>query len=322
MTIPHEFPFDPRYGHSVEDLRHVRPEISEPDDLEVFWRELRAKAEGVALDIQIKELPCPREGFALLEIFYSVWPDYRIGGWAIVPEDRSGIRSGMVVGHGYGGREEIDWGGERPDRILFFPVAPGFQMSADPRLPLNDSWKHVVHGIEDPQTYVLGSCAAALWRSVDVVEELAIKSGIPVHYVGWSFGGGMGALMLPWEPRYASAELGQPTFGWHDFRLHNPCQGSGEAVRLRYLEQPDIRKTLSYFDAASAIQRVSIPVVFGCSVFDPCVQPPGQFAVANSHPGPKRISEFSTGHFDFVHSGQEAEDRTHRQNVKELFPGL
>jgi len=195
-------------------------------------------------------------------------------------------------------------------------------MSADSRLPLNDCWKHVVHGIEEPETYVLGPCAAVLWRAVDVVEKLAAKSGLSMHYVGWSFGGGMGALMLPWEPRYLGAELGQPTFGWHDFRLQHQCEGSGEAVRLRYRDAQDIRRTLSCFDAVSAIRRVRIPVVFACSIFDPCVPPPGQFAVANSHPGPKQISEFSTGHFDFVHAGQEAENRAHRENVRGFFPQL
>lgn len=317
--IPHSFSFDPAYGYSREQLLAISHAGSEPAGFSDFWRRLRAKSGQVPLAITTEELPSPDPAFRLMKVFYTVHPGYRIGSWAICPSDPSEVRFGVVCGHGYGGREEPEWDKAAPDRIVIFPVAPGFQISANPRLPLNDAAGHVVHGIDEKETYVLGSCACAFWRAIDVLETISPHPLERFHYCGWSFGGGIGALMLPWEPRFTSAELGQPTFGNHPVRLQSECVGSGEAVRQLHLTRPQIEKTLAFFDAANAARHLRIPVVFACATFDPAVPPPGQFSVANAHHGPKITSVFLTGHFDYAHEGTRDEERLHQENLLELI---
>lgn len=177
----------------------------------------------------------------------------------------------------------------------------------------------MVYGIATPETYILGSCAAAYWRAVDVIEEMLPDRALHFHYHGWSFGGGIGVLMLPWEPRFKSAEIGQPTFGNHPVRLQCECVGSGESVRQLWLQHPEIVATLHYYDAVFAARRLVIPAVYACSEFDPAVPPPGQFSVFNAHAGPKRLSAFTTGHFEETVSDQAGEMRAHQQNVRELL---
>ncbi len=319
IEIPHPFPFDPTCGHTPETLREMHMPDPEPADFEAFWRHLREQAQAVALDLEVTELSSPHKDFRFLRVAYRVFPDYRVGAWVLLPKDVSGIRYGWVVGHGYGGRDEAEWGHAHPSRAVIFPLAPGFQISSDPRLPLNDAAKHVIHGIESPDTYILGSCAAAYWRAVDVLEALVPAVPLQWHYHGWSFGGGMGVLMLPWEPRFKSAEIGQPTFGNHPFRLRCECNGSGEAVRRLWLARPEIAGTLRYFDAVFAARRLFIPAVYACSQWDPAVPPPGQFSVFNAHAGPKRLSAFTTGHFEETVSDQAAETREHEKNLRELL---
>lgn len=317
--IPHAFSFDPSYGYDEAALRRIRAPDNAPEDFISFWRECHRQAGTIPLDLTVETLASPRPGFRCLRCQYTVWPDYRVGAWILVPEGAVVPDLGVVVGHGYGGRDGPEPERAGTDRVVIFPVAPGFQISPDSRLPHNDCARHVVHGIEKPETYLLASCAAALWRAVDVLEELFQKSFPRLHYIGWSFGGGMGALMLPWEKRYTSAELGQVTFANHPFRLRHACVGSGEAVRQLWKTHPEIQETLRYYDAASSLKHLHIPVAFGCSNFDPAVPPPGQWSAANAHPGPKVISPFPVGHLAEGHPDQDRAEGAHQQRVLDFF---
>lgn len=314
----HDLPFDPTFGHSPSLLRDVALSTPEPEGFDAFWENLYEQAMRIPLGLSCEELESDVRGCRLLKVSYTIFPDYRVGAWVYLPESMP-PRLGVVCGHGYGGREAPEPGLAGADRAVIFPVAPGFHISADDRLPLNDAYAHVVHGIESPETCILGSCAATLWRAVDVLAELC--EGLPerVHYRGWSFGGGMGALMLPWEPRFQTAELGQVTFAHHPFRLRHDCVGSAYAVRQRWLTDPAIENTLRYFEAVFSLRRVKIPTVFACACFDPAVPPPGQWAAANAHPGPKRISEYPTGHFDGPHPDSAQAEADHQKTVGDFL---
>ncbi len=295
----HPYPFDPRFGFSPKDLAEIQSPENEPADFESFWQSAYRETQTIPLEIQSKELPCEAEGQKLFEISYKVWPDYRVGAWIYLPEDKKNLRQGVVVGHGYGGRQESDTGLCRHDRAVIFPVAPGFGLSQDPRLPRNEAARHVLFGIETKETYILRSCMAALWRAIDVIIEFSGTKPDDFHYVGGSFGGGLGGLMLPWEKRFRSAELRQVTFANHSFRLRNDSGGSAKAVRERWLKDPAIEEVLRYYDAATHLRKVQIPIIFECALFDPNVPPPGQWSAANAHPGPKRIFAAPSGHFNY-----------------------
>ncbi len=319
-TTPHEFDFDPTYGHSVPDLQRIRYVDPEPEDFADFWQDLYQKAMDVPLDLKIEEEQSLENGFRCQRVSYRVWPDYRVGAWVIFHEDHPQPDLGVVLGHGYGGREAPDVGFARKDRILIFTIAPGFHISQDSRLPVNDAGKHVVYGIESRESYLLASCAATIWRGVDVLLELTESSVKKFHYHGWSFGGGMGALSVPWEPRFQSAELGHVTFANHPFRLRNECVGSGASVRQYWLKDRSIEETLRYYDAAFSVRHLKIPTLFGCSCFDPAVPPPGQWSAANSHPGPSRATAFPVGHFDYAHPQTAEAEKTHAENLLALMP--
>lgn len=317
--ISHSHPFDPRYGYADAELRQCEAPDTTPDDFVAFWRQLHQEALSVALNLSVKEQPSPWTGLRLFLCHYTVWPDYRVGAWLLRCDGDVDPDLAVVVGHGYGGREEAEPWRVFPGRAVLFPVAPGFHISPDPRVPHNNGGRHVLHGIESPQRYILASCAATLWRAADVMEEIFQRSFPRLHYIGWSFGGGMGALMLPWEKRYTSAELGLVTFANHPFRLRHDCGGSGSAVRTHWMKHPEIEETLRYYDAANSLRHLHIPVAFGCSNFDPAVPPPGQWSAANAHPGPKVISEFPVGHFEQGHPDQEQAERDHQQRVLDFF---
>ncbi len=204
----------------------------------------------------------------------------------------------MVMGHGYGGRDSHDLYASLKECAVFCPCARGFHLSAHPRFPENDCAKHVIHSLKTKEDYIIRGCVAELWGAATVLLNLFPEIGDNLFYSGGSFGGGLGALMLPWDKRYQRAVLGVPTFGHHPSRLQGLCHGSGEAVRQHILQNPGYRPILDYYDAAIAAKHIQIPVLVQPALFDPSVPPPGQFTVCNSIAGPKEYFIYSSGHFE------------------------
>lgn len=75
------------------------------------------------------------------------------------------------------------------------------------------------------------------------------------------------------------------------------CNGSGAAVRERFLTDPAVLDVLAYFDAATAARHLRLPVHAVPALFDPSVPPPSQFAIVNSLAGPVEALVATAGHF-------------------------
>ncbi|OKJ78005.1 acetylxylan esterase [Streptomyces sp. CB02460] len=304
-SFVHGFPFDPTYGYTLDELKAV-PAPPAPDDFAAFWRERYAAARAVAPDPEVGPLEEERDGVRVHGVTYTSVGGVRLGGWLALPVEP--VRHGFVIGHGYGGRAEPG-----PDLPLPLPgsaailpcvrgmgargLAPGIPDRAD---------GHVLHGIASRATYVIGDCVADLWCAASALQELVPEvAGKGLGYLGESFGGGLGALALPWDERFAAAQLTVPTFGNHPLRLTLPCAGSGEAVRGHYAGHPEVTEVLRYFDAATAAAFLERPTLVGAALFDPSVPPPGQFAVYNALAGERELLVAAAGHF--VHRGLPAD---------------
>lgn len=157
-----------------------------------------------------------------------------------------------------------------------------------------------------------------LWRAASVLHEAVPESRPRLDYLGGSFGGGTGALALPWDDRIRSAYLCVPSFGNHPLRLQLPCCGSGEAVRLLAQTRPAIREVLAYFDAALAARHTHKPVLVAAAAFDPAVPPAGQYSVYNSLAGPKELYPLTAGHHD-GYADQAREDQEVREAQHRFF---
>jgi len=314
-----KFPFDPTNGFSLAALRELRVDEEAPADFVDFWQNAHERNRAVDPRPELRPAAHSAATHQIRELHFHTLGDYSVGAWLVEPREPGAIRRVEIWGHGYGGRSQPEPALFTEEAIQLFVCSPGFDLSACPeRVAVNASNLHVITGIHSPETYILLPCAAAIWTASRVMAERFPQ--VPQVYRGGSFGGGMGALLLPWEANFAAAELHQPTFGYHTFRLRHPCTGSGESVRRLHELQPSIRKTLAYFDAAYAARHVKVPVAVGVCAFDPAVCPPGQFAVANSIPEHLRHrSEFSFGHCDFPHPDRVFEDQRHRERLAAIL---
>ncbi|MGN9815225.1 acetylxylan esterase [Streptomyces sp. SD11] len=316
----HSFGFDPGYGYGLEGLLAVGAP-SGPADFGAFWEGRRDAAARVDPRPLLGDVVEERDGFRVHEVFYDA-----LGGRcaALLALPRHGpVHHGFVIGHGYGGRHEAgaDLPLPLPRSAAILPIAPGLPaLGLRPGVPA-DPDGHVLHGIGSRDTYLIGDCVAAVWGAASALLELVPSPalhGRRLGYLGESFGGGIGALALPWDDRFAAARLTVPTFGNHPLRCTLPCTGSGESVRTHVRRHPEALDVLAYFDAATAAAHLDIPVLSACALFDPVVPPPGQFAVHNALAGPRRLEVLDAGHFSYP---GEPEQRRHLGQVTSEFFG-
>ncbi|MFH9240255.1 acetylxylan esterase [Streptomyces anulatus] len=301
--LPHDFPFDPTHGYDLQHLLAVEAPPG-PDDFADFWRERHARARRVDPAPRIEGPWTTVDGVRIADISYASVDGVRIGGWLTVPAD-GGVTQGCVATHGYGGREAPDPRQAPPGTATIWPCLRGLgTRSLLPGVPANSAG-HVLHGIDARESYLIGACVADVWCAATALRRLVPEAAGRLTYLGTSFGGGIGALALPWDDRFQAAGLTVPTFGNHPLRVTLPCTGSGESVRSRLAEEPSVLDVLAYFDAATAARHLRIPVHVGAALFDPSVPPPGQFAVHNALAGPRELVVLRAGHFD--HPGERAE---------------
>jgi cephalosporin-C deacetylase len=310
----HSFPFDPTYGYDLEALLRVAAPPG-PADFADFWRQIYAAACSVPPKLASREVTRPTDAQRIFEVEFTGLDDFRVGGWITLPRTEP-ITRALVVGHGYGGRTAPEPQPLSPHAAAIYPCARGMNRSARPDLPNTAAW-HVLHGITARETYLHRFCAADIWAAASALLELVPQAATNLEYCGTSFGGGMGAMALPWDQRFVRACLEVPSFGNHPLRLKLPCVGSGEAVRVYHrhhcVAQPPsagmigttppcckVLEVLSYFDAATAARYIRIPMLFANALFDPAVPPPGQFAVHNAVPGTKRLHVRQAGHFTWA----------------------
>jgi cephalosporin-C deacetylase len=304
--------FDATYGYDLEALLQV-PSPDGPPDFSEFWTRTYTEALAIKPNITKRQIESPDPEYDHYEMEFDSLGGFRAGGWLTIPKNGD-FECGTVFGHGYGGRSAAEFNIAGPPSVSIFPCARGFHRSADPQIP-NESGGHVIYGIENRETYShRGSCADTVWCAASALIELFPEVANNLFYRGGSFGGGIGALALPWDNRFKKAYLDVPSFGNHPLRVTLPCTGSGEAVRLYHEKHPEVLEVLAYFDAATSARYFKIPVLVIPALSDPAVPPPGQFAVYNAISSPKEIFVRQTGH-----PQTESDDPLTRKAIEDWF---
>ncbi len=268
---------DGTYGYGLDDLLAVRPAPA-PDGFDGVWTSWHAEARRAPSDVHVLSTS-EVAGRTVHLVEHDAADGLRLRAWLALPVGGTAPRVGVVHGHGYGGRAAPSFERVPDDAAVLFAVARGLgSLNAGVGAPSVPD-EHVLHGIGSLRTTVLGRCAVDLWHAASAL--LAVTGDLPLYYVGESFGGGIGALALPWDGRFVGATLVVPSFGHHALRLGLPCEGSGEAVRRHAATHPEVRDVLAFVDASTAATRVTVPVRVECARRDRVVPPPGQLAVAN-----------------------------------------
>jgi cephalosporin-C deacetylase len=320
MSIPtdHPYDFDPTYGLGIDELRAIRPP-QPPPNFDDFWRARYVGALGVNPRPQLGEGTPSHPNWRVHDIIYASTDEFQIGGWLLLPREGT-VRRGLVVGHGYGGRDQPDFDVPVKETAVLFPCFRGLSRSRRPPISSDPTW-HVLHDIDKPERYILGGCVEDLWLAVSVLTNLYPQLDGRIGYSGTSFGGGIGALAIPFDKRIDRGHLVVPTFGNMPLWLTLPTVGSGHSVQIYRKTHKDVLKTLSLFDAAAAATRIEKPMLLAVARFDPAVAPPCQFSVANALPASNHHETvvLDAGHFDYP--GSEEQHALLSEKVGRFFRG-
>jgi cephalosporin-C deacetylase len=292
----HSFPFDPSYGFDREQLLSIEAP-PEPADFGDFWQRRYQRAMDCQPRPVLADLAEEHNGWRVFKLHYRSTDHAHINGWLLLPSEGE-VRRGLVIGHGYTGRDAPDTDLPFAHTALLFPCVRGMHLSPYPHTSSDPRW-HVLHDIQDRDRYILGGCVDDTWLAVSALLRLRPELKGHIGYLGISFGGGIGALALPWDIRIRRAHLNLPSFGHQPLRLELPSTGSAASVQRFARRHPEVTTNLEYFDAAIAARHIRTPVHCACAGFDPMVAPPCQYAVYNSLAGPKTLFELTAGHFDY-----------------------
>lgn len=343
MAINHDYPFDPTCGYSLGELLGVGYPPDPPGFVQ-HWRSSYAAAMAVQPAAEFRDLGT-RAGRRVLGVRFTSVGGVRNGGWLTVPATGP-VERGLVIAHGYGGRAAPDLQVPVDRAAILFPVLRGLPaVSLHPDIP-SEPGAHVVHGIEDPHRYALGGCAADIWVAASVLLDRFPEAAGHLGYLGVSFGGGVGAMALAFDGRFARGHLEVPSFGHHPLRNTLPAIGSLLAVQallrgvpgsgeiapdlgLAPLDLPGAEPPrrlddaapvigcLALHDAATAAAHITIPMHVAAAAFDPAVPPPGQFAVYNAIRSPKRLFELDAGHHPYP--GEQDQRRALTAELRDFF---
>jgi cephalosporin-C deacetylase len=312
--LAHGFSFDPSYGYSLQDLLAVEaPPL--PADFVGFWQARYSKALQVHPCPRLKHTGKDNENYEIYDLRYGSTDNFIIRGWVWIPKYHP-VTKGIVIGHGYAGCQEPEFRLQLQGTALLFPSFRGLARSQHPSMSADPAC-HVLHDIDKPGRYVLGGCVEDLWLAVSAMLLLFPATRGHIGYAGISFGGGIGALALPWEPRIQRAHLNVPSFGHHPLRLQLQTIGSAAAVQGYQQQHGNALATLQYYDAASAARFIHQDMHMAVALFDPAVAPPGQFAIYSSLPGPKSLFILEAGHFCYPH--QAAQEQELLKELEDFF---
>jgi cephalosporin-C deacetylase len=298
MSIPtnHPFAFDPTCGMGLEQLLAVEPPEA-PPGFDDFWTRRYRRAITVDPQPELRQSKVSHPGWNVFDIVYMSTGSFQIGGWLLLPSDGK-VRRGLVVGHGYGGRDAPDFDLPVEETAVLFPCFRGMSLSARP--PISpDPALHVLHNIDKADDYVIGGCVDDLWIAISTLVCLYPWLAGHVGYSGISFGGGIGALAVPFDCRIDRGHLVVPTFGHRPLWLTLPTTGSAQSVQVYQKKHRNVIEVLRLFDAATAAARIKVPMLAAVALFDPAVAPPCQFAVANALPKFNEIFILDAGQFDY-----------------------
>ena len=309
--------FDFTYGYNLEQLLQIVPP-PQPEGFAAFWQARYRHA--MKLDPCQRINPCAsmHPDYDCYDLSYRSTDDFEIRGWVLIPK-LTPVTRGVVVGHGYGGREGPDYDLPISSAAFIFPCFRG--LSRSKCWPISDNpTYHVLHDIDKRDRYILGGCVEDLWLAVSALLKLFPSATGHVAYLGISFGGGIGGLALPWESRIQRAHFNVPSFGNQPLRLQLPTWGSAASVQNYQREHSNILATLQYYDTAVAARHIKVPVHMALALTDPVVAAPSQFSIYNALPGEKKLFVLEKGHADYPR--QAAQKKALLSELQEFFSPL
>lgn len=294
----------------VEELPHYRPALTEPEDLDEFWRDTFTQSRAAAQPPTAHHVDSGLTAFDTFDVRFSGFAGQRIAAWLHIPRHVTTLPGCVIqyVGYGRGrglahemnfwasagyahlvvdarGQGSIGEVGVTPDLDLADPAASG------PSVP-----GFLTRGIATPQTYHYRRLITDAVLAVDACQHLPQITAVPITAYGISQGAGLAIAVAALHPGVALL-LADVPFLVNIERAIAITDAEPYAEIVRYLslhrdQREQVLDTLRHIDAAVLARRGTVPALFSVGLRDEISPPSTVFSAYNAWNGPKRIEEY------------------------------
>jgi cephalosporin-C deacetylase len=299
----------------LDQLRHYRPEVEEPEDFDEFWAGQRA---ALAPQAEFSPVDTPLRHADVFDATFAGHGGTPVRAWLLVPHRVRPDAPVVVEFVGYnGGRgHPADWLGWSSAGFVHFVMdsrgqGGGWRSGdtadpADPGAPSTNGF--LTRGVADPSGYYFTRLFADAAAAVSAVREHPAATGRPVVTTGASQGGAL-ALAAAHLAGDVRAVLPDVPFLAHVRRAVEVTDAKpyGELAEYGALypeRVDDVFRTLSYVDVVNHAKRVSSPALFAVGLRDDITPPSTVFAAHNHYGGPAEITVYPFGDHDCAGTGQ------------------
>ncbi|MGP3947964.1 acetylxylan esterase [Streptomyces sp. 7N604] len=291
----------------LDALRGYRPQLSEPEDFDLFWEKTLAEARSHEQGARFEPVRTPLTAVEVYDVTFAGFGGHPIKGWFLHPAGAREPLPLVVEFLSYGGGRGLPhthllwssagfahfvmdtrgqgsgWsGGDTADPVGGGPAFPGF----------------MTRGIEDPHGYYYRRLITDAVRAVEAARSHPLADAARTAATGMSQGGGITLAVGALVPDLAAIAPDVP-FLCHFERAATltdrlPYREIGSFLKTHRGRDAQVFRTLSYFDGVHFAARGRAPALFSTALEDQTCPPSTVFAAFNAYAGDdKRIEVYS-----------------------------
>jgi cephalosporin-C deacetylase len=281
----------------LDQLRQYVPDLSEPPDLDDFWRATLQSARSAPVLLDVRPVTTDLRLLDSWDVTFRGFAGDPVRAWYTRPAGVDAALPVVVEFVGYGrGRglphERLTWPVAGYAHLLMDARGQGDQYgnggdTPDPHASARGGPGPITRGILDPAGYYYRRLVTDAVRAVDAVRRLDGVDASRVAVTGNSQGGGLALAVAGLVDDLAAVLVTAPLM----CHLQRAIEITDEAPYgeiVRYLSvhreaEDAVRRTLSYLDAAALARRATAPAHFGVGLRDTVCPPSTVFAAYNHY---------------------------------------
>ncbi|MCQ8192625.1 acetylxylan esterase [Streptomyces rugosispiralis] len=277
----------------LPELLAYRPDPSEPEDFDAFWRRTLDEARAAAAPTRYEPYDSGLRTVEVFDMTFSGFAGQPVRGWLLLPRHTQGRLPCVVQYIGYnGGRglphEYLTWSAAGYAHLVMDNRGQGsggfaHAETSDPD-PLGDPFTpgYLTRGVASPETYYYRRLFTDAARAVDAAREHPRIDPERLVLHGGSQGGGI-AIAAAGLSEDITAVTADVPFLCHFRRAVQITDGSpykeiATYCRSHRLSEERVFSTLDYFDGVNLAARATAPVLFSAALMDPVCPPSTVFA--------------------------------------------
>lgn len=283
----------------LRELRAFRPDVPEPEDFEVFWRDQLADARSRPLDAVFAPVDVGLRTVDVFDVSFAGHGGGRVHGWLLLPRHREAPLPAVVEFVAYGGgrglaHEWLTWSAAGYAHLVMDTRGQGSSWSRGDTADSGDLGApaapgYLTRGIADPRTYYYLRVFVDAVRAVDAARTHEAIDPARIAVAGESQGGGIALAAAHLADRPAAVMSDVPFLAnvprAVEVTAEDPYQELIQYCRTHRDGVKAAFRTLAYFDVVNHAKRATAPALFSVGLADEVCPPSTVFSAYNVYGG-------------------------------------